>query len=168
MLVKPQVFSSWSFVIFYWQIVKNFSSQWVDKLLTKSDSMFTLACEHVLHFWVRKSKPVKPLIQLFSHVKEIVQPIKTLMRQISHVKNIVWSEIGILFQPNTTRKSPYSYNKISDGIVKVMSLLFFGIVKKQDFKSQGSYETRMTGFEFWNKRLRKVQSKFIKKCLESL
>ena len=46
-----------------------------------------------------------------SHVKKIVQPIKTLIRQISHVKNIVCSEIRILFQPNTTRKSLYSYNK---------------------------------------------------------
>ena len=62
--------------------------------LTKSDSMFTLACEQALNFWVRKCQPIKTLIRLFSHVK-----------------NIVCSEIRVLFQPNTTRKSPYSYNK---------------------------------------------------------
>ena len=77
--------------------------------LKKPASMLTLACEKVLHFWLRKRQLS---IRLFSHVKKIVQSIKTLVRQISHVKNIVCSEIRILFQPNTTRKSLYSYNKI--------------------------------------------------------
>ena len=81
--------------------------------------MFTLACEQAFNFWVRKCQPIKTLIRLFSHVKNVVQPIKTLIRLFSHVKNIVCSEIRVLFQPNTTRKSPYSYNKniYGDGTV---------------------------------------------------
>ena len=75
--------------------------------------MFTLACKQVLHFRVRKCQPVKTFIRLSSHVKKIVRPIKTLIRQISHVKNIVCSETRILFQPGTTHKSLYSYNKVS-------------------------------------------------------
>ena len=82
------------------------------KITHKQDSMFTLACKQVLHFRVRKCQPIKTFTRLFSHVKKIVRPIKTLIRQISHVKNIVCSEIRILFQPNTTRKSLYSYNKV--------------------------------------------------------
>ena len=40
--------------------------------------MFTLACEQVLHFWVRKRQPIKALNDKFSPVKikNIVRPIK--------------------------------------------------------------------------------------------
>ena len=74
--------------------------------------MFTLACEQVLHFLGKKiSANQKRSYDVFHMWKNIVQPIKTLIRQISRVKNIVCSELRILFQPNTTRKSLYSYNK---------------------------------------------------------
>ena len=74
--------------------------------------MFTLAGEQVLYFWGRKCQPIKMITRLLSHVKKIVQPAKTLTRQISHVENIVCSEIRIIFQPNTTRKSLYLYDKV--------------------------------------------------------
>ena len=74
--------------------------------------MFTLACEQVLNFLGKKmAANQNGHTTFFTCEKNIVQPIKTLIRQISHVKNIVCSEIRILFQPNTTRKSLYSYNK---------------------------------------------------------
>ena len=38
------------------QIVLNLSFRWVKKILVKSDSMFTLACEQVLHVRVSQSK----------------------------------------------------------------------------------------------------------------
>ena len=38
------------------EIVLNLSFRWVKKILVKSDSMFTLACEQVLHVRVSQSK----------------------------------------------------------------------------------------------------------------
>ena len=38
------------------EIVLNLSFRWVEKILVKSDSMFTLACEQVLHVRVSQSK----------------------------------------------------------------------------------------------------------------
>ena len=60
-----------------------------------------------------------------------LQPIKT---QISHVKNIVCSEIRILFQPNTSRKSLYSYNKIC--ISHLLSLKNTSFVETYHFKNE--------------------------------
>ena len=71
--------------------------------------MFTLACEQVLNFLGKEMSANQNAHTTFSHVKNIVRPIKALIRLFSHVKNIVCSEIRILFQPNTSRKSLYSY-----------------------------------------------------------
>ena len=43
--------------------------QWV--YFMQPDSIFTLACEQVLHFWVRKRLPIKTFIRQISHVKDI-------------------------------------------------------------------------------------------------
>ena len=67
--------------------------------------MFTLACEQVLHFYVKNVSQSKRSYDSFFTCEKIVRPIKTLIRQISHVKNIVFSEVRIIFQPNTTHKS---------------------------------------------------------------
>ena len=69
MLMKPQVH--------FFMVVQDFlltkchkSLSSVLSELTKSVLMFTLACEQVLYFWVRKCQPIKMLIRLFSHVKK--------------------------------------------------------------------------------------------------
>ena len=55
------------------EIVLNLSFRWVKKILVKSDSMFTLACEQVLH--VRVSQSEHWTIN-FHWWKNIVRPIK--------------------------------------------------------------------------------------------
>ena len=59
------------------EIVLNLSFRWVKKILVKSDSMFTLACEQVLH--VRVSQSEHWTIN-FHWWKNIVRPIKVRER----------------------------------------------------------------------------------------
>ena len=74
--------------------------------------MFTLACEQVFHFCVRKCQPIKTLIRRFyTCEKNRTNQSKRSYDVFSHVKNKGYSEIRILFQPNTTRKSLHSYNE---------------------------------------------------------
>ena len=85
--------------------------------------------------------------------KNIVQPIKTLIRLFSHVKNKVCSEIRILFRPNTTRKSLYSYNKRPYDI----TLIYAAYAKCKIQMAYAAYAKIQNKNDFFMEKVRKYK-----------
>ena len=73
-----------------------------EKLLTKSDSMLTLACEQVLHVWVRKCLLSQPNAHTTFFICDKNRSTNQNAHTTnSHVKNIVSSEKRIYFSRMT-------------------------------------------------------------------
>ena len=69
--------------------------------------MFTLACEQVLNFWVRKCQPIKTLIRLFSHVKKY-----RTTNQNAHTTNFTCEKYSMQLNTNFISAEYYTYKSL--------------------------------------------------------
>ena len=98
------------------EIVLNLSFRRVKKILVKSDSMFTLACEQVLHVRVSQSK--RWTIN-FHQWKNIVRPIKGRERWFPTEWNfIVLDADWLLLIRNDYYAQPYQWINLYTHIIK--------------------------------------------------
>ena len=111
---------------FIGKIVLNLPFRWVKKILVKSDSMFTLACEQVLHVRVSQSK--RWTIN-FHWWKNIVRPIKGRERCFFTEWNfIVLDADWLLLIRNDYYAQPYRWINLYTHIINKVpptSLLWF-------------------------------------------
>ena len=97
------------------EIVLNLSFRWVKKILVKSDSVFTLACEQVLH--VRVSQSEHWTIN-FHWWKNIVRPIKGRERCFFTEWNfIVLDADWLLLIRNDYYAQPYRWKNLYTHII---------------------------------------------------
>ena len=98
------------------EIVLNLSFRWVKKILVKSDSMFTLACEQVLHVRVSQSKRwAINFHQWKKHRSSNQKPWTMFFHRVKFYRS--WCRLAIANSERLLRtaisinKSLYSYNK---------------------------------------------------------
>ena len=103
------------------EIVLNLSFRWVEKILVKSDSMFTLACEQVLHVRVSQSKC---WTINFHWWENIVRPIKGRERWFFTEWNfIVLGANWLLLIWNDYYTHPYLWINLYTRIIKIFCKL---------------------------------------------
>ena len=102
------------------EIVLNLLFRWVKKILVKSDSMFTLACEQVLHVRLSQSKHLYDKFSLVrKHHSSSQRPWTMIFHRVKFHRS--WCRLAIANSERLLRtsismkKSLYSYNKKQNG-----------------------------------------------------
>ena len=105
------------------EIVLNLTFRWVKKILVKSDSMFTLACEQVLHVRVSQSK--RWTIN-YHQWENIVRPVKGRERWFFTEWNfIVLDADWLLLIRNDYYAHPYRWINLYTHIIKIYVAIFY-------------------------------------------